>query len=83
MLRPMRRPGTPPWPGSVSRDLCDAPWCVASGSGRKLAVNDEAGCIVAKRELGAMQSRHGCGETQAQATATGLAGGIAHVHERA
>ena len=82
MLRPMRRPGTPPWPGSVSRDLCDAPWCVASGSGRKLAVNDEAGRVVAERELGAMQSRHGRGETQAEAAASSLAGGITDAHER-
>jgi hypothetical protein len=41
----------------ASSDLCDAFGRLAPGGGRKLAMHDEPGRIVAKREMCAMQAR--------------------------
>ena len=40
----------------ASSDLCDAFGRLAPGGGRKLAMHDEPGRIVAEREMGTMQT---------------------------
>ena len=57
---------------SASPDLCDAFGRVAPGGCGKLAMHDEAGRVVAERELGAMQACDGRSQRKPESTASGV-----------